>query len=197
MINTNPNNLACDYNNVQDIFETYALKGSIVEFGTMTGTTTTAFANQFPNTQIFTIDHFQGLEKTNKALPYTSNWTQGAFRNDNYQEVLANFANFPNIKMILSDIHALTEPADYGIEEVGFCHIDVDIYEPTVSALEFISKTTWDRLFIRFDDWHGGEAEYDQHERLAFAEWIEKYDYEYEIVCGGVWGGVIVTKKIK
>ena len=197
MINTNPNNLACDYNNVQDIFETYALKGSIVEFGTMTGTTTTAFANQFPNTQIFTIDHFQGLEKTNKALPYTSNWTQGAFRNDNYQEVLANFANFPNIKMILSDIHALTEPADYVIEEVGFCHIDVDIYEPTVSALEFISKTTWDRLFIRFDDWHGGEAEYDQHERLAFAEWIEKYDYEYEIVCGGVWGGVIVTKKIK
>lgn len=195
MINTNPNNLACDYNNVQDIFETYALKGSIVEFGTMTGTTTTAFACQFPNTQIFTIDHFQGLEKTNKALPHTSDWRQGAFRNDNYQEVLANFANFPNIKMILSDIHALTEPADYGIEEVGFCHIDVDIYEPTVSALEFISKTTWDRLFIRFDDWHGGEAEYDQHERLAFAEWIEKYDYEYEIVCGGVWGGVIVTKK--
>jgi hypothetical protein len=52
----------------------------------------------------------------------------------------------------------------------------------------------WNELFIRFDDWHGHEAEYDQHERLAFQEWIDKYKYEYEITHGGLCGGVYVKR---
>jgi hypothetical protein len=49
-------------------------------------------------------------------------------------------------------------------------------------------------VFIRFDDWHGGESDYDQHERLAFTEWIEKYNYQYEVVHGGLYGGALIKR---
>jgi hypothetical protein len=94
----------------------------------------------------------------------------------------------------LSDIHKLTEPKDYNIGKIAICNVDVDIYEPTVSSLEFLSKCEWSEVFIRFDDWHGGEPDYDQHERLAFSEWIEKYNYQYEVVYGGVYGGAIIKR---
>ena len=95
---------------------------------------------------------------------------------------------------IISDVHELTIPSDYGISKVAVCNIDVDIYEPTVSALEFLSKCEWSEVFIRFDDWHGGEKEYDNHERLAFIEWINKYNYEYKITHGGYIGGAHVKR---
>jgi len=109
-------------------------------------------------------------------------------------EVRQRFLGHDNIKMIISDVHELTEPSDYGISKVAVCNLDVDIYEPAVSSLEFLSKCEWSEVFIRFDDWHGGEPEYDQHERLAFTEWIEKYKYEYTITHGGYIGGVYVKR---
>ena len=109
-------------------------------------------------------------------------------------EVRQRFQGHDNINMIISDVHKLTEPSDYGISKVAICNLDVDIYEPAVSALEFLSKCEWSEVFIRFDDWHGGESEYDQHERLAFIEWIEKYKYNFNITHGGYIGGVYVNR---
>ena len=96
--------------------------------------------------------------------------------------------------MIISDVHKLTDPKDYNIGKIALVNIDVDIYEPTVSSLEFVTKCEWNEIFIRFDDWHGGEPEYDEHERLAFIEWINKYGYKYEITHGGLIGGVYVKR---
>ena len=98
------------------------------------------------------------------------------------------------MKMIISDVNDLKDPSDYGISKISLVNLDVDIYEPSVSSLEFVSKCVWDKLFIRFDDWHGGEKEYDEHERLAFVEWIEKYNYKFEITHGGYIGGVFVER---
>jgi len=53
---------------------------------------------------------------------------------------------------------------------------------------------SWNNLFIRFDDWHGGETEYDNHERLAFTQWIEKYNFNYTNTHGGYIGGVLVSR---
>ena len=70
MINTNPNNRTCDISNIKTIITTnkYNLVGDVIEFGTFTGGSTKTLSNLFPDKSIFTIDHFQGLEKTNKNI---------------------------------------------------------------------------------------------------------------------------------
>ena len=208
MINTNPNNKTCDISNIKSIIKinNYNLVGDVVEFGTFTGGSTKTLSSTFPDKTIFTIDHFQGLEQTNKNVPSDSDWIERAFALDNplyvnnhnvpksIDEVIERFLGFDNIKMIISDVHELTEPSDYGIGKIAVCNLDVDIYEPAVSALEFLTKCEWSEVFIRFDDWHGGEVEYDQHERLAFTEWVEKYNYKFDITHGGYIGGVYVKR---
>lgn len=207
MINTSPNKLTCDLNLVSSIIKSYPnLSGDVLEFGTFTGLSTRELSSSFPDKTIFTIDHFKGLEQTKKHIPNESGWDEKAFALDNplysentnvpksISELIDRFTNIPNISLIISDIHELTHPSDYGIKKVSFCNVDVDIYEPTVSALEFLTKCEWSDIFIRFDDWHGGESEYDQHERLAFIEWIEKYNYKFKITHGGYIGGVYVKR---
>ena len=208
MINTSPNNGVCDIHSLENITtnKNYNLIGDVIEFGTFTGKSTKHLSRMYPQKTIFTIDHFQGLEKTNKNIPRDSGWVERAFSLDNplyvdnndvpksIEELIERFEGHDNIKMIISDVHKLTVPSDYGISKIAVCNIDVDIYEPAVSALEFLTKCEWSEVFIRFDDWHGGESDYDQHERLAFSEWIEKYNYQYEVVHGGVYGGAIIKR---
>jgi hypothetical protein len=208
MINTSPNLNRCEIHDIKRTIENrnYNLIGDVIEFGTFTGYSTKVLSSSFPDKTIFTIDHFQGLEKTNKNVPSDSDWIERAFALDNplyvnnsnvpksIDEVRQRFSGHDNIKMIISDVHELTQPSDYGISKIAICNLDVDIYEPAVSSLEFLSKCEWSEVFIRFDDWHGGEPEYDQHERLAFREWIEKYNYEYTITHGGYIGGVYVKR---
>ena len=208
MINTNPNNEICDISHIQGTItiNKYNLIGDVIEFGTFTGGSTKTLSSVFPDKTIFTIDHFQGLEQTNKNVPSDSDWIERAFALDNplyvnnsnvpksIDEVRERFTGHDNIKMIVSDVHKLTEPSDYGIGKIAVCNLDVDIYEPAVSALEFLTKCEWSEIFIRFDDWHGGEPEYDQHERLAFTEWVEKYNYKFNITHGGYIGGVYVKR---
>jgi hypothetical protein len=208
MINTNVNNETCVIDNIKNILKIHNrnLVGDIIEFGTFTGGSTKTLSSTFPDKKIYTIDHFQGLEQTNKNVPSGSDWIERAFALDNplyvdnhnvpksIDELKERFRGHDNIKMIISDVHKLTIPSDYGISKIAICNIDVDIYEPTVSALEFLTKCEWSEVFIRFDDWHGGESEYDQHERLAFTEWIEKYKYKYKITHGGYIGGVYVKR---
>lgn len=208
MINTNPNNNQCDIGSIKKIIESkgYNLSGDVIEFGTFTGSSTKNLAVQFSNKKIYTIDHFEGLEKTKKNIPEGSDWVEKAFAIGNplydnivsipksIDEVKSRLNDFSNIQMIIENVHNLKLPSYYGITKVSICNIDVDIYEPTISALEFLTKCEWSEVFIRFDDWHGGESEYDQHERLAFTEWIEKYKYEFDITHGGYIGGVYVKR---
>jgi hypothetical protein len=167
MINTNPNNRTCDIFNIKSIITTnkYNLVGDVIEFGTFTGGSTKILSATFLDKTIFTIDHFQGLEQTNKNIPRNSDWIERAFALDNplyvdnhdvpksIDEVRQRFIGHDNIKMIVSDVHDLTQPSDYNIGKIAICNLDVDIYEPAVSALEFLSKCEWSEVFIRFDDW--------------------------------------------
>jgi hypothetical protein len=91
-------------------------------------------------------------------------------------------------------VHQLLEPVYYGIGRVAMAHIDTDIYEPAVSSLKFLQACEWGKVFIRFDDWHGGESQYDEHERLAFREWIEATGYSFELLRNDSFGEVYVSR---
>ena len=208
MINTSTNNGVMNLGDIKSFIKTkpYNLIGDVLEFGTFTGKSTRFLAQNFPDKKIFTIDHFEGLEETQKGKPRGSDWDEGAFSIYNplyshmsdvpksIDELKTTFTGFNNIELIVEDVHNLKEPSFYNIGKIAICNVDVDIYEPTVSSLEFLTKCIWKEVYIRFDDWHGGEVEFDNHERLAFSEWIEKYKYQYEITHGGFIGGVYVKR---
>lgn len=203
---TNPNQERCELHLLKSLVQKYDTIGDVVEFGTFSCESAIYLSQLFPDKKIYTIDHFEGLEKSNKTLPSSSDWSEGMFglshpifSNNNRvpktkEEAALKLKPYSNINLIVSDVHKLKDPADYGIGKISLVNLDVDIYEPSVSSLEFVSKCEWDRLFIRFDDWHGGEQEYDEHERLAFIEWIEKYKYKFEITHGGYIGGVYIER---
>ena len=198
-------NMSCTLEVLEEISQKYSLEGDVLEFGTCTCQSAIQLATMFPNKTIFTIDHFKGLERTSKPLTNTSDWREGSFALGAWnalgsefpgtvEEALEKLSIRPNIKPIVSDIHQLTSPSDYGIGKIAICNVDVDIYEPTVSSLEFLSKCEWSEVFIRFDDWHGGVEEYDPHERQAFKEWIAKYGYFYDFTHNSTYGGVYIKR---
>ena len=205
-INTSPNSEVCQLSELPKISKTFDLKGDILEFGTFSCESAIFLSTNFKEKTVFTIDHFEGLEKSNKKLPTSSDWSEGMFGlkhpwfkdNDRVpkskEDALKKLSPHPNVKMIISDVHKLANPIDYGIGKIGLVNLDVDIYEPTVSSLEFLTLCEWSEVFIRFDDWHGGDKQYDQHERLAFSEWVTKYNYNFVILYGGSQAGIMVRR---
>lgn len=206
MINTSPNNNACELHSLPQILKKFHVDGDVLEFGTFSCESAIFLSQAYPNKKIFTIDHFEGLEKTNKTLPTSADWSEGMFNlshpiflgNErvpkNKEEALKKLEPYKNVQLIISDVHKLTHPSDYGISKISIVNLDVDIYEPSVSSLEFVTKCEWNKIFIRFDDWHGGNKDFDEHERLAFVEWVEKYNYKFEITHGGYIGGAFIER---
>ena len=169
--------------------------GDILEFGVCSGTTLRDIANINPDKRVHGFDHFLGLEQTKMPTPDYSGWHEGAFKEPvPLNQVIDNLSQFDNISLIVEDVHKLEEPSEYEISKICAVHIDVDIYEPTVSSLNFVDKCEWDKIYMRFDDWHGHESDYDNHERLACKEWIEKNGYKFDLLKGGLSGEMIVYR---
>jgi len=175
-------------------------EGDILEFGVCSGGTIAPIAKENPDRRVFGFDHFEGLEQTQQPIPSYAGWHEGAFRLNGpeypqtVERVLEDLSQFDNISIIIEDVHDLEEPSEYEIKKIGAVHIDVDIYEPTVSSLNFVDKCEWDKIYIRFDDWHGHESDYDKHERLACKEWLDKNNYKYDLLRNGLHGEMIVYR---
>lgn len=179
------------------------IDGDIIEFGVASCQSTINIARSNPNRKLFAIDHFKGLEKSNKTLPPHAGWDEGAFRvgdpncpwiPSTIEDVKNKLKPYSNINLIVEDVHNLKHPSYYNINKIAAVHIDVDIYEPTVSCLNFLDLCEWHKIYIRFDDWHGHDPQFDSHERLACKEWLDKNKYFYEIPQNGHAGGVLVWK---
>jgi hypothetical protein len=178
-------------------------EGDIIEFGVASAQTTIEIAKNNPDRKLFAFDHFLGLEVSQKPIPSHSGWHEGAFRvgdpdyphiPDTIEGVVKKLEIYPNVKLFVEDVHELKEPSDYGIGKIVAVNVDVDIYEPTVSSLKFLDKCEWDKLYIRFDDWHGHDPQFDNHERLATKEWLDKTGYKFDIPENGHVGGMIVWR---
>ena len=181
-------------------FDSDSTKGDILEFGVACAGTIRDIAPINSDKTIYGFDHFKGLEQTKQETPDYAGWYKGAFRlegseyRQTYDRVIEDCAQFSNITLIVKDIHELDEPSAYRITKISAVHIDVDIYEPTVSSLNFVDKCEWDEIYMRFDDWHGHEPDYDQHERLACKEWIDRNGYGVNEMRNGLHGELIVTR---
>ena len=83
-------------------------KGDILEFGVACAGTIRDIAPINYEKTVYGFDHFRGLEQS-------------------YEEVVEDCSQFPNITLIVKDVHCLDEPHEYGIKKISAVHIDVDI----------------------------------------------------------------------
>ena len=178
-------------------------EGDMIEFGVASAQTTIEMAKYNPNRKLFAFDHFLGLEESTKPLPDHAGWHEGAFRvgdpdyphiPNTIEGVFKKLEPYTNVNLFVEDVHELKDPSEYGIGKIAAVNVDVDIYEPTVSCLKWLDKCEWDKLYIRFDDWHGHDPQFDHHERLAAKEWLERTGYNYNIPENGHVGGMIVWR---
>ena len=159
--------------------------GDILEFGTGGGGSSDLIAKKVDKSRkIFTFDGFQGLPNTTKVIPRGTGWVKGAYFY-NEDETRNSLKHHPNIIIEKAMIWELKNPIEYGIDKIVGANMDLDLYEGTLDGLRFISKCSWNTLYLRFDDWgcylFQVAAEVDAHEKAAFFDWIKETNYQYEI----------------
>lgn len=73
-------------------------------------------------------------------------------------------------------------PQEFGIINAPVVHIDTDIYEPALIALEFISPALPQGALLLFDDYDQLAAANDKGERRAVREWLGNHpEFELEL----------------
>ena len=167
------------------IIKNQNLKGDILEFGTGGGVSTQRIAGQYSGGKIHTFDGFVGLPKTNKVIPKGTGWYEGElmFSESETRDRLKYHSNVIVTKCMTWE---LKEPSEYNINKIAAVNMDLDLYEGTVDALNFMDKCVWDEILVRFDDWGYYEGtdqikeEVDEHERAAFFEYVKDKGYKYD-----------------
>ena len=172
-------------NFIQIINSDNNLNGDILEFGTGGGVSTQRMASGFKSGKIYTFDGFVGLPKTEKGVPKGTGWFEGELKFDE-TETRNRLRPYNNVVVTKCMTWDLKEPQEYEIQKISGVNVDVDLYEGTIDALNFMDKCEWNEILIRFDDWgyyEGTEQvkeEVDAHEKAAFYDFIKEKGYRYD-----------------
>ena len=138
------------------------------------------------NNNFYCIDTFSSF--TEEDLNYEIN-VRGKLKNEllgfsynDFEKWKNNFYEFKMVKPIKADINKYDFTS---IEKISFCFLDVDLYKPTINALNNILPCMSNKSIIMVDDvveegsWDGSG--------LAFKEFVNKHSLDYELVgnkCG-------------
>jgi hypothetical protein len=137
------------------------VEGDIVEFGIYQGSMLGKLLDHAEaiglRRQFYGFDSFEGLSEPSPENDYDS-WKKGQYA-------------------------AGYDPEAQAIEKIAYARIDVDIYDPTVDCLNFLTGRLTDRSVLVFDDW-AYTAE--KGESRAFFEWQSRtpqYRFEWLGQC--------------
>jgi len=165
------------------------LKGGYAEFGTWFGRSFNRNFMHFKDLfegDFYAFDSFGGLPKPREAEEvYSANdFIEGRyFCNEASFRAISRFS-FPDIpdfddrikitKGFYSDSLDGHTIADYGIKErsISFCVIDCDLYDATLSVLNFITPALEDGCILYLDDYRLGRAARQASEYHAMKEWL-------------------------
>jgi hypothetical protein len=164
------------------------VEGDIVEFGIYQGSMLGKLLNHAEaiglQRQFYGFDSFEGLSEPSPENDYDS-WKKGQYA-AGYDLVARNLrlSERPHLKLIPGWVEeSLKSPDAQAIASVAYARIDVDIYDPTVDCLNFLTGRLADRSVLVFDDW-AYTAE--KGESRAFFEWQSRtpqYRFEWLGQC--------------
>jgi predicted O-methyltransferase YrrM len=156
---------------------TYAIKkappGLALEFGVFKGTTINHLARQAPDRHFFGFDSFAGLP---------DHWTGSRYSAVNFDRQGRKPKVVANVSLIegwfdktLPDFLA-REPG-----QIGFIHVDCDIYSSTRTVLELTLRRLASGGVIVFDEFFNYKG-YELHEYKAFFEAAQQFGLEYRFI---------------
>jgi len=172
------------------------VEGDIVEFGVYTGRSLmllSHFHEEFkktihgyktPSRTVIGIDSFQGLLKNDHER-----WQEGTFKlNQSWHPVIPKGELVTPQKVISSfEISELTTPViidgfynqvkerfDQSCKKVALIHIDCDLYDSTMDALNLVKDKIQDGAIILFDDWFNFKGSPEKGEQGAFADFLKE-----------------------
>lgn len=182
------------FNKATRFIDYEVIEGDIVEFGVYTGRSLALLSyyhqkfkndaihgSNTPSRNVIGIDSFEGLANSNHVR-----WTEGSFKTNHSwhpflkigervtPEQVAKLFDFYNlnppkvISSFFSDV--LTDFCD----KVALIHIDCDLYESTLDALNLVKDKIQDGTIILFDDWFNYKGSPDKGEQKAFHEFLSK-----------------------
>ncbi len=137
--------------NLKDAISFAPNYGCFVEVGVYRGGSLKIIAEMAPAREIFGFDTFEGLPEETWVVDEPH--TPGEFKTD-FLTVRDAFANFQNVS-IMQGVFPRSG-SRLGLREVAFCHLDMDHWRGTLSALQFIWPFMVKGGVILFDDygWH-------------------------------------------
>lgn len=168
------------------------LPGDYLEFGVWKGRSfATAFhvwkyvkrnKQALQDTRFFAFDSFEGLPEPTLDQDKST----GEFKKGQYACSEKEFVNILQRERVdLADVimvkgwykDSLTDQTKqkHALHKVAIVFIDCDLYESTVSVLEFITDLLVDGTVIIFDDWFCFRGNPEAGEMRAFTEWLARH----------------------
>jgi predicted O-methyltransferase YrrM len=143
----------------------------VLEFGVFSGRTINALAEYLPDSKMWGFDSFEGLPET-----WRNDYTKGTFKVDKLPDVRSN-VNL--IEGWFDD--TLPKFLEQNKGQVGFLHVDCDLYSSTKTVLSLLRDRFKNGSVIVFDEYFNYPG-WEQHEYKAFAEFIFETGFDFEYV---------------
>jgi O-methyltransferase len=155
--------------------------GSYVEFGVYDGKSFILGYHALSGVcqRFYAFDSFAGIRGTQKD-------EETHFKDEQYSASLTTLQH--NFRFAEVDVSKVTvvpgfyqdtikgkSPEAFGIRNACVVHIDTDVYEPALIALEFISNALQQGALLLFDDYDQLGASNDKGERRAVREWLANH----------------------
>jgi hypothetical protein len=127
--------LAERYNLYRLAKATANLQGAFAEVGVYRGGSAKLLCKVKQNSPIYLFDTYEGMPEVNKSTD--GGFAQGDFADNSYEDVAAYLSSFQDVHLVkglFPDSAIGKEPSR---QKYRFVHLDLDIYESTLKALEF------------------------------------------------------------
>jgi len=180
------------------LIQTKFVKGDIIEFGIHRGNTSLLIKKILQifkiKKKLYLFDHFKGLIHYQKEDTQISKALRGKYIGEKKQiKSFIKFFNFKNILIIDKDATTLTSNFFDKNKKFSLAYFDMDLYLPTIKALNAIDKNMSKGGFIVFDE--GAKKLWS--EKIAIKHFLKENRKYVKIVIDNKRQPDIILKKIR
>ena len=156
-------------------------KGEYCEFGVFDGRSFSLACHALRNvcTKFNAFDSFEGISGAleNEEAAFVDGAYYANLETFTHNLHVAGVSDLPieSFKGNFQDTLTTTTAAERGIGDISIVHIDSDIYEAAILALEFVTPNLLDGALLLFDEFHAFGASNQKGERRALLEWLENH----------------------
>jgi hypothetical protein len=129
-------------------------------------------------TRFFAFDSFEGLPSTQGQEQ--EEWAEGSYAcsQDQFKRIITNDGVDLKDVVMVPGFYDATLTNDLkkqaSLTRAAIVHIDCDLYESTILALNFVTDLLVQGSIIIFDDWFFNQGRKDRGEQKACQEWLDK-----------------------